>query len=111
MVCHLRPSPAHTSIPAEHPAFTIGNSGRKLGLATLREDETQEDLAVCRILEGMRADAFQIARDLGAEHLSKCDGIDQLIEAIQREDLAAKRGSLRALSSWTTTGWSPLKEK
>ena len=46
-------------------------------------DKAQIDVSECaaRILEGLRADAFQIARDVGLERLSKCDGIDRLIEA------------------------------
>ena len=38
-----------------------------------------------KILEGLRGDAFSIARDIGLERLLKPDGIDHLIEQIRQQ--------------------------
>ena len=40
---------------------------------------------VSKILEGLRGDAFSIARDIGLERLLKPDGIDHLIEQIRQQ--------------------------
>ena len=49
-------------------------------------DNSQIDMSECatRILEGLRGDAFQIARDIGLDRLKLHDGIEHLIEMIRR---------------------------
>ena len=67
-------------------ADTAGVPAQPADTAEASARETQIDMSerASRVLEGLRADAFLIARDIGLERLSKHDGIDHLIEVIQK---------------------------
>eukprot|EP00439_Symbiodinium_sp_Y106_P070527 s569_g12.t1 len=55
---------------------------------TLKDVKVEElDMSDCvqKILEGLRGDAFCIARDIGLERLLQYDGIDHLVEEIRKQ--------------------------
>ncbi|CAE7255946.1 RE2 [Symbiodinium natans] len=52
-------------------------------LASVRDSDLDMSDAVQKTLEGLRGDAFLIARDIGLERLLKHDGIDLLIQKVK----------------------------
>ena len=55
---------------------------------TLKHATDEEfDMSDCvqKILEGLRGDAFCIARDIGLDRLLRYDGIDHLVEEIRKQ--------------------------
>ena len=47
-----------------------------------QKTSTDRSVLVNKIVEGLRGDAFLLARDVGLETLSQLGGLEQLIEAI-----------------------------
>ncbi|OLQ09920.1 hypothetical protein AK812_SmicGene6391 [Symbiodinium microadriaticum] len=54
-------------------------------MADVSEADIDMSECVSKILEGLRGDAFSIARDIGLNRLLKPDGIDHLIEQIRQQ--------------------------
>ena len=54
-------------------------------LASVRDSDLDMSDAVQKTLEGLRGDAFLIARDIGLERLLKHDGIDLLIQKVKEQ--------------------------
>ena len=54
-------------------------------MADVAEEDIDMSECVSKILEGLRGDAFSIARDIGLNRLLRPDGIDHLIEQIRQQ--------------------------
>ena len=54
-------------------------------MADVSDEDIDMSERVSKILEGLRGDAFSIARDIGLNRLLRPDGIDHLIEQIRQQ--------------------------
>ena len=61
-------------------------------LASVRDSDLDMSDAVQKTLEGLRGDAFLVARDIGLERLLKCDGIELLIQKVKEHAFPLKGG-------------------
>ncbi|OLP87405.1 hypothetical protein AK812_SmicGene31376 [Symbiodinium microadriaticum] len=80
--------PSHPS-QVEDEDGSIGDRAFTEPVMPTMADVSEEDIdmseCVSKILEGLRGDAFSIARDIGLNRLLKPDGIDHLIEQIRQQ--------------------------
>ena len=86
------PSPGHYPEEFEpEPRETAGTPKSKVGATSPKASSVKSDkssivdrsVLVNKIVEGLRGDAFLLARDLGLETLARPGGLERLIEVIR----------------------------
>ena len=81
-----RPDPDDEAGISPHPRpgrRDDGTSAAAAAEATSKGDDAGRDRSMNKIVEGLRGDAFLIARDLGFETLTQDGGLERLVERIK----------------------------
>ena len=64
----------------------------KVRIAAVKKDNDDDRrVVVSKIIEGLRGDAFQVAKDIGLDKLTAAGGIDTLIENLRTITFPMKR--------------------
>ena len=74
-------------------------------MADVSDADIDRSECVSKILEGLRGDAFSIARDIRLDRLLRPDGIDHLIEQIRQQAFplqSEEASAARAIAFWTS---------